>query len=474
MGFLEACFLSFLSEPLPAIIPREYALPEVQHALSKQEITKDGVPGHIHEMQFRDFWKKELCPPAFILDAIENGYKIPLTGIPPAARFRHNRSARIKENKEFLDNDIRMLERSKAIRRVKRRPKICNPLQVSHPEGRRKRLIMDASRGINKYVKERKVKLDHLQKVLPQIPVNAWFSTLDLSRGYYHLKVNEEQKELLGFEWEFQDGEHAFFEWEVAFLGISDLVYFFTKLVKPVVVYCKKRGMEVFVYIDDFLVLGKSEEDCKTKVAFLRSVLKRAGFVESVDKFQEPTQVGVFLGLTLDCRKSRVFIPEAKLESILKKISGLISRKKVTYRELSRVYGSVVSTILATGKQLLLLTRQGMAKLAGVEPWQWDWSVRIEDLHEELESLRRFLPVIQGAPFVRQERKIPQHARILASDASEVGRAVVEIECSPGLEHVHHQGSCGRRLSFKAFTEAEKKESLTWKELKSLFDVLIE
>ena len=184
-------FLSFISESLPAIIPREYALPEVQHALSKQEITKDGVPGHIHELQFRDFWKKELRPPAFILDAIENGYKIPLTGSPPAARFRHNRSARIKENKTFLDDDIRMLEKSKAIRRVKRRPKICNPLQVSHPEGRRKRLIMDASRGINKYVKERKVKLDHLQKVLPQVPVNAWFSTLDLSRGYYHLRVND-------------------------------------------------------------------------------------------------------------------------------------------------------------------------------------------------------------------------------------------------------------------------------------------
>ena len=107
-------FLSFISESLPAIIPREYALLEVQHALSKQEITKDGVPGHIHELQFRDFWKKELCPPAFILDAIENGYKIPLTASPPAARFRHNRSARIKENKTFLDDDIRLLEKSKA------------------------------------------------------------------------------------------------------------------------------------------------------------------------------------------------------------------------------------------------------------------------------------------------------------------------------------------------------------------------
>ena len=147
-------------------------------------------------------------------------------------------------------------------------------------------------------------------------------------------------------------------------------MYFFTKLVKPVIVYCKKRGMQVFVYIDDFLVVGRTEKDCQTKVAFLRSVLRRAGFVESVDKHQKPTQVGVFLGLTLDCKRNKVFIPEAKLESILHKIGWVLSLKRATFRTLSRVYGSIVSTLLATGKQLLLLSRKGLAKLATVEPWQ--------------------------------------------------------------------------------------------------------
>ena len=83
-----------------------------------------------------------------------------------------------------MDDNIRSLEASGAIKEVRKKPRILNPLQVSHPEGRRKGLIMDASRGINKFVRERKVKLDHLQKVLPQIEKDVWFSTLDLSRGY--------------------------------------------------------------------------------------------------------------------------------------------------------------------------------------------------------------------------------------------------------------------------------------------------
>ena len=61
---------------------------------------------------------------------------------PPSAHFRHNRSARDEENKEFIDEDILSLEKSGAIKEVEKKPRILNPLQVSHLEGRRKRLIM--------------------------------------------------------------------------------------------------------------------------------------------------------------------------------------------------------------------------------------------------------------------------------------------------------------------------------------------
>lgn len=184
--------------------------------------------------------------------------------------------------------------------------------------------------------------------------------------------------------------------------------------------------------------------------------------------------MGVFLGLTLDCKKNRVFIPEAKLEIILKRISSLISRKKASFRDIARVYGAALSTLLATGKQIILLSRLGLALLASVQPWQWNNSTRIEMLHDELRSLRNFLPVIQGAPFVKQEKTIPQRARIFASDASNVGRAVVEIQCSPGLKHLHHNGPCGEVISVHAFSDPERSECSTWKELKALHGQFVE
>ena len=140
---------------------------------------------------------------------------------------------------------------------------------------------------------ERKIKLDHLSKVLPEIAKGSWFSSMDLSRGYYHLSVREDQRTLLGFRWTFSSGVTKTFVWNSAFLGIADLVFFFTKLLHPVIVYCRRHGVQVFIYIDDLLVLAKTEDECKKKVAFVRSVLQRAGFVEALDKFQPPTQTGV-------------------------------------------------------------------------------------------------------------------------------------------------------------------------------------
>ena len=128
----------------------------------------------------------------------------------------------------------------------------------------------------------------------------------------------------------------------------------------------------MFCYIDDILIVAATREECKKKVAFVRSVLQRAGFVESLDKFQPPTQVGVYLGLELNLKECKVFTPAPKMERILEKLRCLGSRELATPREVAKVYGLLISTLLATGQQLLLLVRKGYAFLDKIEKKEWD------------------------------------------------------------------------------------------------------
>ena len=185
----------------------------MQKELSVSDLTKDDVAGHIAKPCYFDFWKTKLNAPEDVLESLIHGYKIPLFRQPPECELPHNASARDPENAAFLDKDIRNLLAIKAIYKVKKKPWLVLPLQVSHPFGRRKRIIVDASRSLNIYVIERQVKLDHLEKVLADIPDDVFFAVCDISRGYYHVLVAEEHQSLLGFHWRFQDGEESYFQW---------------------------------------------------------------------------------------------------------------------------------------------------------------------------------------------------------------------------------------------------------------------
>ena len=80
-----------------------------------------------------EYWK-EIGASDFILDVIENGYKLPFRTIPDIAEFKNNRSAR--ENAQFVGDSIKELLESKRIVEVPFKPHVVNPLSVSSNKGK--------------------------------------------------------------------------------------------------------------------------------------------------------------------------------------------------------------------------------------------------------------------------------------------------------------------------------------------------
>ena len=87
-----------------------------------------------------NFWR-DIGGSDFILDAIVNGYKVPLYSLPPQSFSHNNRSASAEY--DFVSEAIKDLLDRSLIEKCESPPRVVNPLTVSVQSSGKKRLILD-------------------------------------------------------------------------------------------------------------------------------------------------------------------------------------------------------------------------------------------------------------------------------------------------------------------------------------------
>ena len=139
------------------------------------------VPANIHKPQYRDFWCNILKPSNYVLDIIKFGYKLPFASEPPQSFSENNRSAR--EDTDFVRAEIFCLESLGCIERVSCKPFIILPLSSIY--SKKKRLVVDASRSLNPYLKDRRVRLQDHRDIATFVNQGDVFTVDDLDSGYW-------------------------------------------------------------------------------------------------------------------------------------------------------------------------------------------------------------------------------------------------------------------------------------------------
>ena len=87
-------------------------------------------------------------------------------------------------------------------------------------------MVIDC-RLLNPYLIKRKTKLEDLSVVSSMVQQGDYMSTNDLKSGYWHIRLNPNHRTYLGI--------CLYGKFYVLILGISDVVFAFTKIVSPVV-----------------------------------------------------------------------------------------------------------------------------------------------------------------------------------------------------------------------------------------------
>jgi hypothetical protein len=103
-------------------------------------------------------WKKA-TDSRYILDVIEQGYKLPFKTIPENSEIKNNKSAR--DNPVFVEKEIESLIEKGIVSKVYSKPCIVNPLTVAYNKKGKPRLVLDC-RYINPFLHQFKVKFEDI------------------------------------------------------------------------------------------------------------------------------------------------------------------------------------------------------------------------------------------------------------------------------------------------------------------------
>lgn len=121
-------------------------------------------------------------------------------------------------------------------------------------------------------------------------------ATLDLEDVYLLIPISEKHRKFLRFK-----RRETTYEFTVLPFGLSTVHYIFTKILCLVVNYLRGKGYQSIVYLDDFLFLESSVEECRANVNSSISLLLSLGFLINHSKSHlEPIISCKYLGFLFD------------------------------------------------------------------------------------------------------------------------------------------------------------------------------
>ena len=174
-----------------------------------------------------------------------------------------------------------------------------------------------------------------------------WYmAKTDIKSAYRTVHVHPTHRELLCFKYSPADGEReVYYEDTRSPFGLKNAPETFCRLTAAVRAMMVARGFKhVIVYVDDFLVMAETREECKRALDALLEVLRELGFTTCPKKTEQPTQTIMFLGMRLCTNedghgKMTVTVPEDKLRKAEEMALLLHRRHTVTVSELQQAVG---------------------------------------------------------------------------------------------------------------------------------------
>jgi hypothetical protein len=192
-------------------------------------------------------------------------------------------------------------------------------------------------RYVNESQQKRHFKMEGLQDLKDMLQQGDWMAKLDIKNAFWHMRVHPRWRHLLRFHWKRRWGEFV----GVPF-GICWAPREFTKLMKVPIAYLRLQGVSVIIYLDDILIIARSQDTCKHSLDMTIRLLEELGFEINYEKsLLTPVQEIEWIGFVIDSVRMVISVPQQKLSAVCSLAESILVRELISRRELASFLGKL-------------------------------------------------------------------------------------------------------------------------------------
>ena len=272
-----------------------------------------------------------------IIDTI-CGLKIEFTDLP-FQNYTPNEYKHTKEEIEFLNKEIEKLLTKRIIVEVEPVPgQYVSNIFLRDKKDGSYRMILNLKK-LNYSVEYYHFKMETLKSAINLMTPGCYMASMDFKDAYYSVPIFEQHRKYLRFTF-----GGRLFEFTCLPNGLSSGPRLFTRVTKPLFAGLRENGYLNTVYIDDSLLFGDTESECRLNVIETVTLAVKLGFVvHPVKSIFDPTQIIEFLGFVLNSIEMTVKLTDEKADTLRELCIRLKTYKKPKIRTVATVVGKMVA-----------------------------------------------------------------------------------------------------------------------------------
>lgn len=294
-------------------------------------------------LQFAENWEI-LGPDSWVRQVIRQGYKIEFSSRPPArGLLKSTPVPQARDQRLALENEISGLLEKRAIYIVEEFPSRLYRssffLTPKKPDTWRPIINL---KPLNKaYIRPTRFRMETLASVIPSLVQGSWATSIDLKDAYLHIPIHPSHHRFLAFR--YKEVDYCF---RALPFGLSTAPRVFTRVTRAVLAFLRRRGIMVFAYLDDWLLVGRSAQESHRITTFTVTLLQNLGWIVNLQKSSlTPSQIVTYLGAVLDFTTGIATPSAQRVQTLVDMSTEMLTLQSAPARQWLRLLGLMASMV---------------------------------------------------------------------------------------------------------------------------------